>query len=82
MRVHYGTSYENALWNGSSMTFGYGASRFHPLVSLDVVAHEVAYGVTDQNSDLICSGQSGGINEAFSDMCREAVEFYLGDSNE
>ncbi|MEW6989411.1 M4 family metallopeptidase [Colwelliaceae bacterium 6441] len=82
MRVHYGSGYENAFWNGSSMTFGDGASRFYPLVSLDVSAHEVAHGVTDQNSDLIYSGQSGGMNEAFSDMAGEAAEFYLRGSND
>ncbi|MCV5736521.1 M4 family metallopeptidase, partial [Escherichia coli] len=68
MRVHYRKRYENAFWNGSSMTFGDGASYFYPLVSLDVSAHEVSHGFTEQNSNLIYSGQSGGINEAFSDM--------------
>lgn len=82
MRVHYGSNYENAFWNGSSMTFGDGGSRFYPLVSLDVSAHEVAHGVTDQNSDLIYSGQSGGMNEAFSDMAGEAAEFYLRGQND
>ncbi len=82
MRVHYGRNYENAFWNGSSMTFGDGYSRFHPLVSLDVVSHEVSHGFTDQNSDLIYSGQSGGINEAFSDMAGEAAEYFLHGSND
>ncbi|WP_440876888.1 M4 family metallopeptidase [Thalassotalea sp. PLHSN55] len=82
MRVHYSTNYENAFWDGRAMTFGDGASRFHPLVSLDVAAHEVAHGVTEQNSGLIYSGQSGGINEAFSDMSGEAAEYYLRGSND
>ena len=77
MRVHYGTNYENAFWNGSAMTFGDGANTFYPLVSLDVSAHEVSHGFTDQNSDLIYSDQSGGINEAFSDISGEAAEFYM-----
>jgi vibriolysin len=82
MRVHYSNNYENAFWNGSSMTFGDGASTFHPLVSLDVSAHEVSHGFTEQNSNLIYSGQSGGINEAFSDMAGEAAEFYSRGSND
>jgi len=82
MRVHYSSSYENAFWNGSSMTFGDGGNRFFPLVSLDVSAHEIAHGVTQQNSNLIYSGQSGGINEAFSDMSGEAAEFYVRGSND
>ena len=76
MNVHYGNSYENAFWDGSSMTFGDGGSTFHPLVSLDVSAHEVSHGFTEQNSGLIYSNQSGGINEAFSDMAGEAAEFF------
>ena len=82
MKVHYSSNYENAFWDGSSMTFGDGHTTFHPLVSLDVVAHEVAHGVTEQNSDLIYSGQSGGINEAFSDMTGEAAEFYVRGEND
>lgn len=82
MRVHYGNNYENAFWDGSSMTFGDGASTFHPLVSLDVSAHEVSHGFTEQNSNLTYSGQSGGINEAFSDMAGEAAEFYMRGSTD
>ncbi|CZF82777.1 Virulence metalloprotease precursor [Grimontia celer] len=76
MRVHYGSNYENAFWNGSSMTFGDGQSRFYPLVDVNVSAHEVSHGFTDQNSDLIYSGMSGGINESFSDIAGEAAEYY------
>jgi len=77
LRVHYGTNYENAFWDGSSMTFGDGDSRFYPLVGLDVVAHEVSHGFTEQNSDLIYWGQSGGVNESFSDIAGEAAEYYM-----
>jgi vibriolysin len=76
MRVHYSTNYENAFWNGSSMTFGDGYTTFYPLVALDVSAHEVSHGFTEQNSGLIYSSQSGGINEAFSDMAGESAEYF------
>jgi Zn-dependent metalloprotease len=76
MRVHYSTNYENAFWNGSSMTFGDGYSTFHPLVCLDVSAHEVAHGFTSNHSNLTYSGKSGGINEAYSDMAGESSEYY------
>ncbi|TQV89585.1 M4 family metallopeptidase [Aliikangiella coralliicola] len=82
MRVHYGNNYENAFWDGSAMTFGDGRSRFYPLVSLDVSAHEVSHGFTEQNSNLVYSGKSGGLNEAFSDMSGEAAEFYNNGSND
>jgi Zn-dependent metalloprotease len=82
MKVHYSSGYENAFWDGSSMTFGDGAERFYPLVGLDVVSHEVSHGFTEQNSNLIYNNQSGGINEAFSDMAGEAAEFYMHGVND
>jgi Zn-dependent metalloprotease len=82
MRVHYARSYENAFWDGAAMTFGDGGSSFYPLVSLDVSSHEVSHGFTEQNSGLVYSGRSGGINEAFSDMAGEAAEYYMRGSND
>lgn len=82
MRVHYSSNYENAFWDGSAMTFGDGANTFYPLVSLDVSAHEVSHGFTEQNSGLNYSGHSGGMNEAFSDMAGEAAEFFMHGSND
>ena len=82
MKVHYKTGYENAFWDGSAMTFGDGASTFHPLVSLDVSSHEVSHGFTEQQSNLTYSGQSGGMNEAYSDMAGEAAEYYMRGSND
>jgi len=82
MRVHYSTNYENAFWNGSSMTFGDGYTTFYPLVALDVSAHEVSHGFTEQNSGLVYSGESGGMNEAFSDMAGEAAKFYMRGTND
>jgi vibriolysin len=82
MKVHYSTSYENAFWDGSAMTFGDGATTFYPLVSLDVASHEVSHGYTSQNSNLTYSGQSGGINEAYSDIAGEAAEYYNKGSND
>jgi Zn-dependent metalloprotease len=82
LRCHYWVNYENAFWDGSTMTFGDGYTTFYPLVGLDVVSHEVSHGFTDYNSDLIYSGQSGGINEAFSDMAGEGAKFYMRGSND
>ncbi len=82
MKVHYSTNYENAFWDGSAMTFGDGATTFYPLVSLDVASHEVSHGYTSQNSNLTYSGQSGGINEAFSDIAGEAAEYYNKGTND
>ncbi|MBN7136635.1 peptidase M4 [Lysobacter enzymogenes] len=82
LRVHYSRNYENAFWDGRTLTFGDGATTFYPLVSLDVVAHEASHGYTEQQSGLIYSGQSGGINESYSDIAGEAAEFYARGSND
>src|SRR3546814_13826001 len=64
------------------MYFGDGASTFYPLVGLDVLAHEVSHGFTEQNSNLEYAYQPGGINEAFSDMAGEAAEFFFKGEND
>lgn len=74
MRVH--ENMENAYWDGQQMTFGDGGSTFYPLVSLGVGAHEISHGFTEQHSGLVYYAQSGGLNEAFSDMAAQAAEFY------
>ena len=83
--VHYGTNYENAGWNPttSTMIFGDGKTTFYPLVGLDVLGHEVSHGYTTQNSNLnYDSGQSGGMNESFSDIAGEAAEYFMTGTND
>ena len=85
MRVHYrmmmDQEYGNAFWEGNQMTFGDGDNLFHPLVSLGIGGHEIAHGFTEQHSSLIYYGQSGGINESFSDMAAQSAEFYASGKN-
>jgi thermolysin len=45
--------------------------------ALDIVAHELTHGVTDYSSRLIYEGESGALNEAFSDIMGTGVEFYF-----
>ncbi|MEV4491583.1 M4 family metallopeptidase [Micromonospora coxensis] len=77
-RVHYGNNYVNAFWDGSRMTYGDGSGNSRPLVSLDVAGHEMAHGVTENvvPGGLTYSGESGGLNEATSDIFGSMVEFY------
>jgi len=77
VRVHYSSNYENAFWDGSSITFGDGASTFYPLVCADVVGHELAHGFTSSNSDLQYFGESGGVNEAYSDLAGVACAAWI-----
>lgn len=83
-RVHYNRNYENAFWSDSCfcMTYGDGASTFYPLVSIDVAGHEMTHGVTSRTARLTYSGESGGLNEATSDIFGTAVEFYSGSATD
>jgi len=76
MWVHYGVNYGNAFWDGREMVFGDGDQYFYPFVVLDVTGHEISHGFTEQHSGLEYTGQSGGMNEAFSDMAGEAVKYF------
>jgi len=82
LKVHYSSQYENAFWDGQSMQFGDGKTLFYPLVSLDVAGHEISHGFTEQNSGLVYRGQSGGMNEAFSDIAGEAAENLMRNHND
>ncbi|MEU6389042.1 M4 family metallopeptidase [Streptomyces sp. NPDC046939] len=81
-RVHYGNAYVNAFWDDSCfcMTYGDGTGNKNPLTSLDVAAHEMSHGVTSATAGLVYSGESGGLNEATSDIFGTAVEFYANNS--
>jgi bacillolysin len=73
--VHYSTSYDNAFWDGSRMTYGDG-STFRPLTCVDVAAHEIGHGVCQATAGLVYSYESGAINEALSDIWGACVEYY------
>ena len=78
-RVHYGMRYSNAYWNDNCfcMTYGDGDSvNLSPLVALDIAGHEMSHGVTSHTAGLVYSGESGGLNEATSDILGTMVEFY------
>ncbi|MFE5399034.1 M4 family metallopeptidase [Streptomyces sp. NPDC056568] len=81
-RVHYGSNYVNAFWSDSCfcMTYGDGSGNTHPLTSLDVAGHEMSHGVTSNTAGLNYSGESGGLNEATSDIFGTGVEFYANNA--
>jgi Zn-dependent metalloprotease len=75
LNVHYGEKYQNAFWDGDEMTFGDGdGTLFISFTkSLDVVAHELTHGVTQWECNLTYKGQSGALNEHFSDVFGTAI---------
>ncbi|MFF5474098.1 M4 family metallopeptidase [Streptomyces achromogenes] len=83
-RVHYGNAYVNAFWTDSCfcMTYGDGTGNTKPLTSIDVAGHEMSHGVTSATANLNYSGESGGLNEATSDIMAAGVEFYANNSTD
>ncbi|WP_086733628.1 M4 family metallopeptidase [Streptomyces glaucescens] len=83
-RVHYGNNYVNAFWSDSCfcMTYGDGSGNANPLTSIDVAAHEMTHGLTSATAKLVYSGESGGLNEATSDILGAAVEFAANNSSD
>ncbi|WP_328668145.1 M4 family metallopeptidase [Streptomyces sp. NBC_00322] len=83
-RVHYGNNYVNAFWQDTCfcMTYGDGSGNAKPLTSIDVAAHEMTHGVTAATAKLVYSGESGGLNEATSDIFAAAVEFYANNAQD
>lgn len=75
--VHYDQDYDNAYWDGSQMTYGDGdGTIFSSFVILDVCGHEITHGVTEFESNLEYSYQSGALNESHSDVFGKLIEAY------
>ncbi|WP_428936238.1 M4 family metallopeptidase [Streptomyces sp. ACT015] len=83
-RVHYSSNYVNAFWDDSCfcMTYGDGSGGTHALTSLDVAGHEMSHGVTSNTAGLNYTGESGGLNEATSDIFGTGVEFYANNASD
>lgn len=85
-RVHYGRNYNNAFWSDGCfcMTFGDGDNGVTtlPLVALDVAGHEMSHGVTSRSAGLVYSGESGGLNEANSDIMGTMVEWHTANPHD
>jgi len=82
--VHDSAYVNNAYWNGSGVNFADGDGvNYRPFSgSLDVVAHEIAHGVTEHTANLIYRFQSGALNESYSDVfgsCVDRDDWLLGE---
>src|SRR4051812_12215993 len=71
--VHCGNSWFNANWNGQFMRYGDGKGM--PLTAIDIGGHEMTHGVTSNSADLVYQNESGALNESFSDIFGNMVEY-------
>ncbi len=76
--VHFGQAYNNAFWNSEQMVFGDGDGQIFNrfTAAIDVIGHELAHGVTEDEAQLIYFRQSGALNESISDVFGSLVKQY------
>jgi Zn-dependent metalloprotease len=80
--VHLDKNYDNAYWDGKQMQYGDGDGKeFSPLVTIDIAGHEISHGLTERTAGLNYEGESGGLNEAFSDIMGKGVQWYASQQN-
>jgi Zn-dependent metalloprotease len=77
--VHHRRHFNNAFWDGSQMAYGDGDGQiFRTFIELSVIGHEMTHGMVQFSGGLVYQGQSGALNESFSDvfgtMTRQYVE--------
>lgn len=79
--VHYDRDYGNAFWDGEQMVFGDGDGEVFLDFTLpvDVIAHELAHGLTQYTANLSYYGQPGALNESVSDVFGSLVKQYTLD---
>ncbi|WP_276132503.1 M4 family metallopeptidase [Polluticoccus soli] len=76
--IHYGKKYNNALWNGRQMVYGDGDKiTFDSFTNdIDIIAHELAHGVTEYAANFDYENQPGALNESFSDVFGIMIKQY------
>jgi Zn-dependent metalloprotease len=76
---------QNAYWSNDELHFGdgnhaTGGNQLPFSTSFDVVAHELAHGVTEYTSNLRYERESGALNESFSDVMGVSAVHWLNPS--
>ncbi|GAA4767803.1 M4 family metallopeptidase [Streptomyces sanyensis] len=74
--VHYGEGYANASWDGRRLVLGDGDGEVFGdfTAAVDVIAHELAHGLTQHSAGLAHFGQPGALNESVSDVVGSLVK--------
>jgi Zn-dependent metalloprotease len=86
--VHAGTRYDNAFWSlkGQYLAYGDGDGQTTGdyTKALDIAGHELTHAITQNTAHLISLGETGALNEAFSDYFGKVIEnresWVLGES--
>ncbi|HEU4951831.1 MAG TPA: M4 family metallopeptidase, partial [Holophagaceae bacterium] len=82
LRMHYASNYDNAFWDDGCfcMTFGDGSGSasggLNNLTAIDVIGHELSHGFCSNTAGLNYYDESGGLNEADSDINGTFITYY------
>jgi Zn-dependent metalloprotease len=80
--VHLDTDGQaNAFWLPNKNSMFYGEGQGLALTFLDVAGHEITHGLTSHSANLVYQGESGALNESFSDIFGKTIEHYARPSN-
>jgi len=80
--VHVRSGWANASWSNNGIQLGDGDATMRPVVSQDLIAHEFSHGITEATAKLVYSGESGGLNEATSDIFGSMAEFHANSADD
>ena len=68
---------ENAYYTGDYAVYGNGRFLFTPLVSIDIVGHELSHGFIRHTCNLTYKGLSGALNESYADIIGSMFENHM-----
>jgi len=75
--THVYINWNNAMWDGSEMLYGDGDGiTYNPLVSIDIIGHELTHAVTQYTANLAGTYEPGALNEGFSDIMGYCIKVY------
>lgn len=75
--IHNYDRLDNAFNTGKYMIYGNGDKLFFPMGCIDVTGHELVHGLTETLAGLKYEGESGALNEHFSDVVGVAFEHWM-----
>ena len=81
--VNYSNDFLNAYWDldTDEMVFGDGSTFLSFTRAIDIVAHEMTYGVMEYINNLKYEFRSGAMNEHFSDAIGSAIKQHINGQN-
>ena len=81
IHVHEDGEY-SAYFDGLVFRFSDGGDYTYPYTTAGIIAHEIGHCFSEHHADFIYRDQSGGVDEAYSDLVGEAVKFFIFGSND